>query len=306
MGAAEIIGFGAIAVDRLIYVDQPLASGKGKVTQRVTAHGGNVATGLVAAARLGARAGFVGWLNTCEDEDVSALDLLANGVEIRHAPRHAEAQAIQSTITVGSDGERFIAYDDEVMIGTAPDLPDDLLRSAKVLMIDAYAWSDLEVVARAQRLGLPIVADIEWSVGASTSRLLELADHLVLPLSFARQETGCTDPAAVIAALWASDRKAVVLTDGAAGSVLRAAGSAEVLRIPAFDVPVVDTTGAGDCFHGAYAAALARGDAPFAAARFAAAAAALSVTGQGGRAALPDRRAVQQLLAATAPAVATQ
>ena len=57
-----VLGFGAVTVDDIIYVDRPLSAGKGKVTRRVTDHGGNVATALVAVARLGGRAGFIGWL----------------------------------------------------------------------------------------------------------------------------------------------------------------------------------------------------------------------------------------------------
>ncbi len=57
-----MLGFGAVAIDDLIYVDRPLAAGKGKVTSRILDYGGNVATALVAVARLGGSAAFVGWL----------------------------------------------------------------------------------------------------------------------------------------------------------------------------------------------------------------------------------------------------
>ena len=60
--ALQVLGFGSISVDDIIYVDQPLKRGKGRVTNRITEHGGNVATALVAVARLGGRAGFIGWL----------------------------------------------------------------------------------------------------------------------------------------------------------------------------------------------------------------------------------------------------
>lgn len=293
----DILGFGAISMDHVIYVDQPLSSGKGRVTRRITAHGGNVATALVTAARLGASAGFVGWLNSDTEQDPSSRDLLANGVDISHAPKHPDATAVQSTITVGPDGERFIAYDDDVMIGTTPDLPDDLLRAARVLLIDGYAVSSLDVVSRASRLGLPIVADIEWTAPSGTDRLLDLADHLVLPMGYARQHTGCVTPGGIASAFWTPNRTAVVLTDGEAGSHVLRRGHTDCEHIPAFKTPVIDTTGAGDCFHGAYAVALSEGRDILDCVRFASASAALSVTGRGGREALPTRDAVERLMA---------
>jgi sugar/nucleoside kinase (ribokinase family) len=83
----------------------------------------------------------------------------------------------------------------------------------------------------------------------------------------------------------------VVLTDGDQGAYVRQAGDPVSWHVPAHKVKAVDTTGAGDCFHGAYALALAEGKSPLACVLFATAAAAISVTGQGGRMALPTREA---------------
>ena len=110
----------------------------------------------------------------------------------------------------------------------------------------------------------------------------------MLPIGFARSWTGERSPAAILERLWSPDRAAVVLTDGERGSYLRQRGDGRLWHVPACKVTAVDTTGAGDCFHGAYALALTEGRPPLEAARFATAAAGLSVTGQGGRRALPD------------------
>jgi sugar/nucleoside kinase (ribokinase family) len=72
---------------------------------------------------------------------------------------------------------------------------------------------------------------------------------------------------------------------------MRQKGDAVLWHIPAHRVRAVDTTGAGDCFHGAYAFALTEGKAPIDAALYATAAAGISVTGQGGRLALPGHAA---------------
>ena len=85
----------------------------------------------------------------------------------RHLPcaEAADAGPIRSVITVGPDGERFIAYDDDVPQGTSDALADATLAQAEVLLIDGYATHSVGVVERARRLGLSVVADIEWTIG---------------------------------------------------------------------------------------------------------------------------------------------
>ncbi len=286
MGALHVQGFGAVAVDDIFYVDRPFGAGKGKVLRRTGQHGGNVATALAAVATLGGRAGFIGWLSS-SDDDPSVRDLSACGVDISLAPRRDDARAISSVIIVSPDGERFIAYDDAVPQGTSDSLTDAVLARAPVLLIDSYATCSTAVVARARSLGLAILADIEWSAGTETDALIALADHLVVPRAFAQAITATKDPTAMLNALWSPQRMAVVITDGAGGSFLRQHGDRVSWHMPAFAVTAVDTTGAGDCFHGAYALALAQSKTPLECMRYAGAAAALSVTGLGGRAALP-------------------
>ncbi|SIR45331.1 Sugar or nucleoside kinase, ribokinase family [Rhizobium sp. RU20A] len=298
----DILGFGALAIDDILYVDAPLGAEKGKVIKRAMDHGGNVATALVAARRLGGRAAFIGWLPEDPEADIGGRELAREGVDVSLAPRHAEALPIRSVITVGSNGDRFIAYDDEIKHGTSDGLPDEVFHTAPVLLIDGYAIHTLPAVQQARRLGLSVVADIEWSKGAATDALLALADHLVLPIAFGRTATGCTEPADILDAFWTEGRSAVVLTDGAKGSFLCQAGDARLWHLPSYPVTAVDTTGAGDCYHGAYALALAEGKAPLDCVRFATAAAAISVTAHGGRRGLPGRQDCLALMASeTAP-----
>jgi sugar/nucleoside kinase (ribokinase family) len=296
-GDLQVLGFGALAIDDIIYVDRPLSAGKGRVTSRTKDHGGNVATALVAVAKLGGRAGFIGWLGDQPLAVASAQELQRHGVDISFAPRRPDAGPIRSVIIVGPDGERFIAYDDDVPHGTSSEFADDVLAQAKVLLIDGYAAHADFAVARARALDLAVVADIEWTIGPATERLMELCDHLVLPVAFARAFAGLADPMAVLDKLWSKDRAAVVLTDGDRGAYVRQAGDPVAWHVPAYEMKAVDTTGAGDCFHGAYALALAEGMPPLACVLFATAAAAISVTGQGGRLALPTRDACLALMA---------
>jgi sugar/nucleoside kinase (ribokinase family) len=296
-GDLQVLGFGAMSVDDIIYVDRPLSAGKGRVIDRIADHGGNVATALVAVAKLGGRAGFIGWLSDQPLDDPSARELERHGVDISFAPRRPDARPIRSVITVGSDGERFIAYDDGAPHGTSESLADKILAQAQVLVIDGYATPAHSIVARARKLGLAVVADIEWTIGLPTDKLISLSDHLVLPLAFGQSYTGEDSAAAILRKLWSDDRSAVVLTRGDQGAYIRQKRDAVLWHVPAYKVRAVDTTGAGDCFHGAYAFALTEGKPPLACALYATAAAAISVTGQGGRKALPDHSACLSIMA---------
>ncbi len=89
----------------------------------------------------------------------------------------------------------------------------------------------------------------------------------------------------------------VVLKLGAAGAYLRSEGGLD-LHVPAVSVKAVDTTAAGDAFNGAFAVGLARGHSPEESARFAAAAAAVSVTRAGAQPSMPTTEEVDAIMAA--------
>ena len=89
--------------------------------------------------------------------------------------------------------------------------------------------------------------------------------------------------------------KGVVLKRGSDGAYVAVAGKAAWVR--PFPVKPIDTVAAGDCFNGAFAVALLEGNDPWAAARFASAAAAISVTRKGAQASMPSRADVERFLA---------
>jgi sugar/nucleoside kinase (ribokinase family) len=154
----------------------------------------------------------------------------------------------------------------------------------------------------ARDASIPVVADFEDRDDGLFPTLLALVDHLILSRTFAAKLTGQQDPAAAVRALWASDRRAVIVTCGGEGCwYVSAQQPGTVHRQRAWPVKAVDTTGCGDVFHGAYAAALVHGlDVP-AAARFASIAAGLKATRPGGQAGIPNRAAVETRMATAFP-----
>jgi len=148
----------------------------------------------------------------------------------------------------------------------------------------------------ARDAGLPVVGDLENDEHARFPELLALVDHLIISQGFAAKLTGRTDPAGAACQLWTDSRAAVVVTCGAAGCWYVGTGQGNPRHQPAFPVEVVDTTGCGDVFHGAYASALARGLELPQRVRLASAAAALKATQPGGQAGIPTRRVVETFL----------
>ena len=134
----DILGFGAVAVDDLLYVNEyPPAERKVQVQERLRQCGGLTGTALVAAARMGARCAYVGVLG---DDDLSRFVVAAltrEGVDIAHAVRRANARPALSTIIVDqSHGTRTIFSCLGGAIGADPEQPAaELIRSARVLLV---------------------------------------------------------------------------------------------------------------------------------------------------------------------------
>jgi sugar/nucleoside kinase (ribokinase family) len=290
----DLVGVGCVSIDDLLYVDASPTDDKGRIQASERQPGGNIATALVAASGLGASVAFAGRLSDREDGAVVRADLAAHGVDLEFALPDPQARPIRATVVVFQQGDRFIAYDDATTIGLLPGDDVTPLLQARTVLLDTYALAPTMTALGSDVNRVLVVADVEAEVESASLRQVQ---HLVLPMAFARQLTGETEPDAIVTALWNDHRATVVVTDGADGMWFRDAARAECQYQPSFEVPVVDTTGCGDVFHGAYAVALARGLDALERLRFAAAAGAICATGRGGRGHLPTQDEIVRLLA---------
>ncbi|MCY3022404.1 MAG: PfkB family carbohydrate kinase, partial [Planctomycetota bacterium] len=259
----DVVGIGCVSVDDLVFVPAwPAADTKLQVPRIERHFGGLTATALVAAARLGARCAFAGRLGTDALSDAVAANLLAHGIDVAHAPRSADYGVVHACIVVGNQPPtRNIFFHVPGKTGAHEDLPSaEVIAGAKVLFIDWHGMAgNLRAVRLARQHGTAVVADIEGEDQPLMREVLALVDHVVMSHDFAAQITGKTAPAAAAQALWAPGRAAVVVTAGAEGCWWLDGAGSTPRHQPAFRVEVVDTTGCGDVFHGAYAAALAEG-----------------------------------------------
>ncbi len=296
----DILGIGAVAVDDLVYVDSyPLPDSKVIVSGEQREGGGLAGTAMVAAARLGARAAFAGILG---DDDLSRYtigELEREGVDCSPVRRQRDARPHHSTIIVDvSTGRRTILSANAGVTHLAEtEVTAELVARCRMLFVDhTEAVIGLHALRLAHAQGIPVVADLERPSGPEVLELVRQVDHLIVGTEFARQITGETDPPAMVRALHNPAHTACVVTAGELGCwyMSRESGD-EVRHQPACRVQVIDTTGCGDVFHGAYAAAIVRGESVPRAIAVATAAAGLKATQPGGRRGIPDWPAVEPL-----------
>jgi sulfofructose kinase len=295
-----VLGIGAVAIDDLVFVERyPEPNTKVAVQALQRQGGGLTGTAVVAAARLGARSAYCGVLGFDELSQFALCEFGKEGVDCSLVSRREGARPVHSVvIVIRPSGQRTVLCShDSVVAATSEDITEGLIRRCRVLLVDnSVGEGGRKAAALARGLGVPVVADFEPDAGPAAPDLMDLVDHLIVGMEFARLSTGECDPAHMVQALASPSRVACVVTAGELGCWYSERGGG-THHVPAFSVPVVDTTGCGDVFHGAYAAGVARGESVPHALRFASAAAALKATRPGGRAGIPDREAVAQLLA---------
>jgi sugar/nucleoside kinase (ribokinase family) len=299
MNRYDVLGLGCVAIDDLLSVPEyPPPEAKVRVRTRDRQCGGLTATALVAAARLGSQCVYAGTLGN-DSLSQYVVDCLAReGIDVRFIKRIEGARPIHSIVIIDERHlTRTIFYDLQGVHGAQIDWPnEEIIRAARVLFIDHFGVEGMTRAAGiARSAGIPVVADFEKHPGSGFDNLCGLVTDLIVSADFARELTGEGDPIACVRRL-ARPGLVCVVTSGADGAWYSTLGIESPQHQPAFRVNVVDTTGCGDVFHGAYASALARGVPVPECIRFASAAAALKAMQRGGQAGIPTRGAVDAFL----------
>lgn len=293
----QLLCVGHASIDHHLHVDAlPAPPAKIAARSRSRCVGGMSANSATAAARLGARVAFAGPIG---DDDGAALieaHFAAEGIEPRGLVRVAGTATSVSTILVDARGERLIVTFRGEALQQAPAFEPHWLDGVDLVLVDPRcpAWAEV-ALRHARARGVPAILDADVAPRADLQRLAALAPWVVF------SEPGlaaCSDdtPEAALAATVAAGAAHAVVTRGERGSLWLAAGAA-CRPIAAHAIArAIDTTAAGDVFHGALGVALAEGRSPEAALRFAAVAAALKCERSGGAQGAPTRKELDAAL----------
>ena len=294
--AFDVVGFGFNTFDHVCVVPRlAVSDSKQRLSFYNSQPGGQVPTALVALQRWGLRCAYVGSFGADEGGRLQRSSLEREGVDLSGSHTRADIGSQVSVILVDQvTGERTIHWQRPEGLGLRTDeLDREVLTSGRVLLMDADDIEPAIAAARwAKAAGVVVVLDVD-EPGPRTDDLLALTDVVVVSSPFPQRLTGLTDLRAALRRMLKRGPTLVVVTIGAGGALACTRGRFHY--VPAFPVPVVDSTGAGDMFHAGCVYGLLHQWPVERTLRFAAAAAALACEQLGARAGVPTLQRALEL-----------
>ena len=282
----RVLGVGRCTMDYLGVVRRfAEADFKLEFQQFSTQGGGAAATAMVTLARWGVETKFVGKVGDDVRGDEIVGTLVGEGIDTSSMVVCPDCVSQLSFIVVETASRHKQTYFTE---GNVPELSVEevdvsLLDGIGLLHVDGSASRAQSKLMRAAReRDITTVLDAE-EITSEISELVALADYLVCSERFASQFTGEGSLEAMCLALIDRGPLAVVVTLGDEGSVAMRRETRSLIRVPAHDVEVLDTTGAGDVFHGAFIYGVMQAWPLERTVAFANVAGAIACTGLGGR-----------------------
>ncbi len=294
---SQIVGLGYCGWDYLCVLPSIPIDDKVKIIQSMEQGGGPSATATFAAAKLGIPCAFAGVVGDDSPGNQIIQSFRSIGIDtssIRIRP-NVKSPTAYCWIEQQS-GKRSIAWTSGECKPLSPsELNYDQIRDARILHLDGHQTEAAIAAAKFAKDNGVIVSIDAGTIVPNIEQLLELADIVIASEKFARNFCGTDDPVVASKKLFAMGEKRFTgVTLGARGS-FGFDGANEYFQ-DSFTVDVVDTTGAGDTYHGAFAAAIVLNLPYQDAMRFASATAALKCTKLGGRTGLPDMETLNQFL----------
>ena len=284
----DVVCLGHCAWDIIAVVSEFCRSdSKTEALELLQQGGGPAATAAVTLSRLGARAALIGKVGDDGWGHLIVEGLIAEGVATRGLMVEHGCSSPLSFVTVErGTGKRSIVHGrGTVSHLSVADLNAEFLLSGRVLLIDSlHPQAALSAAKMARERGIQVVLDT-GAFKPDATDLLSVADVVIAPEYFAAEYAPDKDVAHVGRALLHMGPEVVVITQGERGG--HCFTESEEFSYPGFTVEVVDTTGAGDVFHGAFAYGLLQEWALRKTATFASAVAALKCTKLGGRTGIP-------------------
>lgn len=285
-------------MDTLITVPKyPKEDTKLRAESSKQAGGGPVATGIVAAAKLGESAQYVGVLSDDSAGKFLLEDFAKYGVETNNVEVKGGYRSFTSVILLSSE------YASRTCVFDKGDLPalklnkaqKTAIAEAEILMVDGNElYAAVDAAEHARKNGTKVLYDC-GGLYANVDKLLALTDIMIPSEEFAMGHTGCDnayDAAKKLYELYSPE--VVVVTQGKRGGILFDGG--KVTEYPIYPAEVVDSNGSGDVFHGAFASGILKGFDHLKCCHFASAVSAIKCMGIGARESVPSFETVKKYM----------
>jgi sugar/nucleoside kinase (ribokinase family) len=295
----DVVGVGASCIDHVcrlpVFPEAGSARSKIRLISESRTCGGQTATALASCQFFGLRTKYIGVVG--EDEDGARIchELRKRGIDTSDVARRHGIPTATATILIDDTGDRIVLWHRDPALAFDPGrLPHEALSSARLVHVDDVDEpAAIEAARVARRAGVPVACDLDH-ITDQTGEFLTLVSIPIFAQHVPQQLTGEADPERALRALRRRHPGLLVVTMGADGAAALDGG--DFLRVPAFSVSAVDTTGAGDVFRGGLIYATLRGWPVVESLRFANAAAAASCLTLGAMAGVPDLDAVRGIL----------
>lgn len=287
---AKIVGIGANVFDTLYNIESfPKEDTKTRAIASKTAGGGPVATGLVAASKLGEDAAYIGVLSDDNGGKFLKEDFEKYEVDTKYIEIKSGYRSFQSVLWLCADTTtRTCVYDK----GDLPPLElnaaqKQAIIDAKLLMVDGNEMSAAIEGAKIAKENCTLVLYDCGGLYEGVEKLLALTDIMIPSEEFALGHTGCNTVSEAAKKLFDTySPKVVVITQGKKGGILY--DGDEVISYPIYPANVVDSNGSGDVFHGAFAAGIIKGFDYIKCCHFSSAVSAIKCMGVGARESVPS------------------
>jgi sulfofructose kinase len=295
----DVVGVGLNATDTMILIPHfPAYGGKVPFTSEITSPGGQVASAMVCCAKLGLRTKYIGAIGDDERGRIQLESLQGTGINLDDVQVRENCANQSAYIVIDQrTGERTVFWNRPDCLKMEPsELSDEMISCAGLLHIDGH---DTTLVAEAARIAhrhdIPVTVDVD-TIYKGFEDVLPNVDYLITSSEFPERWTGEADPLKALTRLQKEyGMRCAAMTLGAHGSLARMDGRFHYS--PGFIVSCLDTTGAGDIFHGAFCYSVVRGFTLPESLEFSNAMAALNCTAMGARGGIAGERQARALIA---------
>jgi len=295
----DCLGFGVCPIDYLCILESyPGLDDKIEALESDVQGGGPVPTAMVTLSKLGRKASFVGTVGRDSEGKFVKDQLEKEGVNTDYLIVDPEMRTPKAFIWIDEKtGKRTVVLDQPVSKKAKPSELNFLDKvKTKYVHLDARDINiNIYLAKWAKNIGAEVVLDM-GSLRGDCRELLPLIDYLVVSKRFAYGYTEVNDPMKACRKLLSQGFKTVVITLGEEGAV--GGLGDDIFQVPGYEVKAVDTTGAGDVFHGAFIYGLLENWELHKTLQFSNAVAALKCTKLGGRAGIPTLMEVKNFLKA--------